>query len=438
MALPEGLETLLEAGMMHGDVRDRLSQAIQNAHAGSSSYAHYLDHSGDGKEGNCVFMKDGACMSCPYEAGSTGAKLAFDKAKKVNPKVTYHAAEAEVVEVTGDVIPLREGAVGQDGSAYLKLIAPGWGSSGYYSPELLERDGTRIFTKGTKNYWNHQTQAEEAARPEGDLRDLASVLTEDARYEKNGPAGPGLYARAKVFEQFRQPVDDLAKHIGVSIRATGRAQEGTADGRKGPIIQELTRAISADYVTQAGAGGQVLQLFEAARKRPETEGVETMTEAELREMRDLRADVKKMRERAAVSDAAGVIAGFFKTVRVGEAIEKRVTARLLERSVPLTASGDLDNDSLKKLWEAETKEEAEYVSSLSNGRIVVNMGGITEAAKLTPAEEIAQREAESRRLAEGAREYGFETQMGARIFNEGRSAFSVSYNAREDREKAAA
>ena len=66
----------------------------------------------------------------------------------------------------------------------------GRGTSGYYPAEVLERDGPKVFPAGTKNFWNHQTDAEEAARPEGDLRDLASVLTEDAHFENNGPTGP--------------------------------------------------------------------------------------------------------------------------------------------------------------------------------------------------------------------------------------------------------
>ncbi len=53
--------------------------------------------------------------------------------------------ESAAIEVVGDVIPLREGAVGQDGTAYLKLIAPGWGSCGYYPDRVLERDGPTIF-----------------------------------------------------------------------------------------------------------------------------------------------------------------------------------------------------------------------------------------------------------------------------------------------------
>ena len=166
--------------------------------------------------------------------------------------------EAKVIEITGDCVALKEGAVGQDGTAYLKLIQPGWGSSGYYPAAVLERDGPRVFKNGLKNFWNHQTSAEEAARPEGDLRDLASVLTENAHYERNGPAGEGLYAKAKIFEQFKQPVDDLAKHIGVSIRASGKAKQGQAfpDGKKGTIIESLDSALSADYVTTLELAGR--------------------------------------------------------------------------------------------------------------------------------------------------------------------------------------
>ncbi len=166
----------------------------------------------------------------------------------------------------GRIVQLREGAVNADGTALMKIITPGWGSSGYYSAEMLARDLPKIYPAGTKNFWNHQTPAEEAARPEGDLRDLASVLAEAAYYDAHGPDGPGGYAKVDVVEQYRDPINQLAKHIGASIRADGTAKEGMApDGKKGRIIEKLTRGISVDYVTTPGAGGRILQLFEAAR-----------------------------------------------------------------------------------------------------------------------------------------------------------------------------
>lgn len=167
--------------------------------------------------------------------------------------------------IVGDFIPLEEKALQRDGSIRVKVIQPGWGSSGYYPAEVLERDGPKVFRSGLKMYWNHPTETEEAERPERDLRDLAGELVSDARWEANGSAGPGLYAQAKVFEGFKGTVEELAPHIGVSIRALGRARAGEAEGRQGAIIEQLVQAKSVDYVTEPGAGGRILQLFEAAR-----------------------------------------------------------------------------------------------------------------------------------------------------------------------------
>lgn len=164
----------------------------------------------------------------------------------------------------GDFLRLGEAALRRDGTAAVKLIAPGWGSSGYYSADLLEKDGPGLFRAGTKMYWDHPTQSEESERPEGSLRNLAAVLVSDARWAQ-GPEGPGLYADAKIFEGYQKAVAEMAPHIGVSIRAAGRATVGEAEGRKGRIITELTAAQSVDFVTEPGAGGKVLQLFEAAR-----------------------------------------------------------------------------------------------------------------------------------------------------------------------------
>lgn len=169
----------------------------------------------------------------------------------------------------GDFVALIEKAVRRDGTVPIKIIQPGWGVSGYYPAEVLKRDGPKIFAKDTKMYWNHQTLQEEAERPEGDLNELAGVLASDARWLDQGPKGAGLYADAKVFEVYQQPVDDLAAHIGVSIRALGKASQGTAEGRSGPIISELTASKSIDFVTEPGAGGEIITLFEAARGKDE-------------------------------------------------------------------------------------------------------------------------------------------------------------------------
>jgi hypothetical protein len=168
-------------------------------------------------------------------------------------------------DLDGVFVPLVERAVRRDGTIPVKIIGPGWGTTGYYPAEVLERDGPQIFAPGTQMFWDHATPSQEAERPEGSLNDLAAVLTTGARWNDNGADGPGLYADAKVFEAYQSPINNLAPHIGVSIRAYGKATQGTAEGRQGRIIQGITSASSIDFVTKAGAGGRIVEMFEAAR-----------------------------------------------------------------------------------------------------------------------------------------------------------------------------
>ena len=322
---------------------------------------------------------------------SIAKRKGFALPDSMQPDASKESAD---IAIAGEFIKLREGAVGQDGSAYLKLIAPGWGSSGYYGKEMLKRDGPQVFKAGLKNYWNHQTAAEESARPEGDLRDVASILTEDAHWEENGPAGSGLYARAEVQPHYRASVDSLAKHIGVSIRAHGSAKEGAAEGRKGPIIEKLTRAQSVDYVTEPGAGGKVLQLFEAARAaHPTTQG-DDMDEAQVnrlieRAVSPLKAENAKLRERLAMSDEIPkVLKECFAAVRIDPVTADRISRRVVERAT-FKADGSLDAEALKKIAEAEIKDEGEYLSRISGGRVVIGMGqapSSTDPAKVKEAE----------------------------------------------------
>ncbi len=291
------------------------------------------------------------------------------------------AAANRELELVGDVIPLREGAVGQDGTAYLKLIAPGWGSSGYYSEQVLQRDGAKAFPSGTKNFWNHQTSAEEAARPEGDLRDLASVLTEDAHYEANGPAGAGLYAKANVQPHFREHVDSLAKHIGMSIRASGRAKEGKADGKSGPIIEQLTRGISVDYVTTPGAGGKILQLFEAARGRNSNQGETDMDEATVNRLIEAKtapliAENKALKERLGDIDKpkpkrGKLIRKMLEGIRLSEA-SKDMIVEAVKRDFPLTEAGAVDEARLKVVVEREIRAHGALLESY--GAPKLNLG----------------------------------------------------------------
>jgi hypothetical protein len=173
-------------------------------------------------------------------------------------------------------IPLVERAVRRDGTIAIKMIQPGWGTSGYYSRDVLERDMPTAFPPGTHMYWNHPTLSEQAERPERDLRDLAAVTVSAPRFQEDGPAGPGVYADAKVFGGYAETIDEIAEHIGTSILGAGVAEVGEAEGRKGRIVKEISQGYSVDFVTRPGAGGAIVSIFESApgaARLPEPDGL---------------------------------------------------------------------------------------------------------------------------------------------------------------------
>ncbi|TDD37884.1 hypothetical protein E1287_07455 [Actinomadura sp. KC06] len=143
------------------------------------------------------------------------------------------------------------------------LIREGWGSSGYYPREVLERDGPKCWPAGTQQYLNHPTQTEQIELPERKVQDWASVIVTDPVWDE---AERGLVAEVEVFPQWQGLLNKkFVERVGLSIRALGVAEHGEVDGREGPIVKSLTEGISVDWVTQAGAGGRVLELIESAR-----------------------------------------------------------------------------------------------------------------------------------------------------------------------------
>lgn len=156
---------------------------------------------------------------------------------------------------------IREaGTLTKTGGRWLiQAISPGQGSSGNYPQEVLEAAGRdRVFPAGTMMMVDHATEAQDWERPEGSIKDLAGVLTEDARWDDNLSA---LVAEAKIFEHWRPILESMRDEIGISIRASGEVEE--ADG--GRIVKRLVEGRSIDFVTRAGRGGRVLEVLESQR-----------------------------------------------------------------------------------------------------------------------------------------------------------------------------
>lgn len=324
--------------------------------------------------------------------------------------------ELREAALAGDFLPLMEKAVRRDGTIPLKIIQPGWGSSGYYPAEVLERDGPKAFRSGLHMYWNHPTLTEETDRPERNLSDLAAVLVSDAKWQPNGVAGAGLYADAKVFGDFQRPVDELAEHIGVSIRALGKAQNGAAEGREGPIITQLTDGKSIDFVTAPGAGGEILNLFEAARTvradvdpagtvsagkatddvaTSESHQEDDMDEKEVKALQEavatlktcnetLAADNAKLAERMVLRDASDYVREALSGLDLPEATRKRLISTLPKQAA--IKDGKLDEAAFTKTVDEAVKVEVKYLTEVAGLGQIKGLGGSDEEPEDSEAE----------------------------------------------------
>jgi hypothetical protein len=496
-------------GLTHGNVRDRLSDAVNDIHKDGAGYGHYIDHDGDGESGNCVYYSGGETCSAPYTLGTVNGKMhaSIDHENRVpvTPQITYHAkaddddhytameeaglyqpgsarlverfiskgerdkadagdfagkgksfpilkpgdvsaavhamgragsknygmsglksrimaiakkkgwtsslpktwqdggddkecmdsarvsrqtGEAVLVESAGiaEILRIKE-STGQL-NPLVKIISEGRGSSGYYPASVLKRDGPEIFKRGTLMYINHATDAEEAARPEGDWSKLAAVTTGDAYWDETGPDGAALYAPAKVFSNVAAEVREKAPHTGVSIRAAGQYAEASTgqpkpglkaaesklapDGKPG-LIGKLTRADSIDLVTKAGRDGKL--LLESANSNEG--GADDMDATELRRLQESN---RKLAQRLARTEAREIAEAKLRPITLP--MESKIA--IVERAVPnapVTADGEFDAEAFDTLLEAEIK----YAASLIPGGVqIVGMG--TADPKVTEAQ----------------------------------------------------
>lgn len=335
----------------------------------------------------------------------TNAPQLYDRARWEEPsdEPTIMAAQSGD-EIVSESVPLTE-AIG--GNVPIKIIAPGWGSSGYYSAEVLKRDGPKAFKAGLHMYVDHPTPQEEAARPERSVKDLAAVLASDAQWMEAGKAGPGLYATAKVFGDHATTIAERAKDIGVSIRALGQARAGEAEGRKGPIIEAITVGKSVDFVTLPGAGGAVLTesrtVIQPPAQKPNLEE-STMTEQEQKDLSEAQAENARLREALLLREAADYVTATLATAKLPDLTKARL-AESLSKS-PSVKDGALDKDVFKTVIEAAVKAEAEYLAKVTGGGRIVGMGSseppaFNEAALVESFKALGLNESTAKLAAQG-------------------------------------
>ena len=280
------------------------------------------------------------------------------EAKPKESAATGNTTGLRLVESSAFIgdIPIREAA---RTSYPILMISPGTGSSAHYPAEVLKKAAeSGVFKAKTFMYWNHPTQAQESARPEGDLNDLAAITTSDGEYRENGPKGPGVYAEAKVMADYADKIAERAPHIGLSIRAGGTPSGKTINGK--PVLASIDHVESVDNVTKAGRGG--MPLAESAKF---TKLLESFNEGEVSDMDA--AEIKKLQESLATQTA----------------INERLLKRALRADAVELAGAVLATTSLN---EAQRKFVTELVvGTVEAPREIATKDGVMDAAKVTEA-----------------------------------------------------
>ncbi len=312
------------------------------------------------------------------------------------------------IQIDESAVTLREG-LGMDENGIIKdacIIQPGWGSSGYYGADVLQKEAASF--SGLQMFVDHPTTIEESTIPERSVKNLAAVVTNTTF--KEGWKGAGVYGDVKVFSDFQEPIKEKAPFIGLSLYGRGKAKVGTADGKTGKIIESIPYKRSVDFVTKAGAGGALMPILESARekttddklkdvnkdpiKESVTVDIKESTKKELSELPVTEQEFTALREsltqkdtviaeqakkitkletKELVREAAGVVKGLVDTSKIPQAMKNRLYKDCVE--TPLTEAGDLDATKLTESTKLAIAEaEQEFAAIVGSGKIS-GMGG---------------------------------------------------------------
>lgn len=222
-----------------------------------------------------------------YRAGLAAARMADDlitsgRVTVVDEDQAAGPLEVATVENAGvatiarrGALPLREAVGGRITEApkdtasgrliTIDIIRSGWNTSGsrHYGADVLERDVPTVYPKGTQMYIDHPSTTEGDDRPERSLQTLAGVFVDTPWAIREDDGTVVMRTTARVFAPWQPLIREAWDTIGVSINGNGRGDYGTAEGREGLVIDQLTYGRSVDFVTVPGAGGRVLGLLES-------------------------------------------------------------------------------------------------------------------------------------------------------------------------------
>jgi len=246
---------------------------------------------------------------------------------------------------------------------------------------------------GLKMYINHPTKKEEKERPERDVRDWASTITE-SRGENGKAVGTVAVHDPWLRERLTDPT--FKENIGLSINMGGRISYGKVNGQEMQIVEKIipqrkNGPASVDWVTEAGARGRIPRLLES--RREEIEMYENFKVADLKKenpeaYNGLIESIKKDLNTKSTEDQLKESQAKVKSLQEAGKTEKqsiKIDELLEKSSLPEVGKKRVKKDLCEKTFESEEKlveavnasmkEELGYINSFSTkGKIKTNTG----------------------------------------------------------------
>jgi hypothetical protein len=412
----EFFQEALPAGNSFDAIRSRVQSALDKA----VRMGRDMDLDGDDDSGECcycwvrdlfpgtvVYSMNGDLFQVDYT--DDGEAVTLGTPVEVEMSYTAVAAagescrpgQAKARAVQREVLTLSEsGYDSSKGKLTVTVIKPGFsqnttkGKRRYYPADVLKRDAN-VF-EGAKMFVDHATEAEQKARPEGSVHDWVANLGK-VWAESDG----SIKGEATVFDPgFKSKLDalnsqGLLKEMAISMRTAVAWSPAEIEGQEAARVDELIVAKSVDFVTIAGAGGQV----EAMESQSDDWDVDVIGEAEFRKRRpDLVSIIESSAQGATMKsleqqlqEANTQLAAEKKRaddatakVQESEKVAKKATAQA-ELTKMLTESKlpEVSQTRIREMYKDASEitgmkesvaAEAEYVKSLSGTAHVKGLG----------------------------------------------------------------
>jgi hypothetical protein len=215
----------------------------------------------------CVYKHDsvgnkvGSALGCHATEAEAQTQIAALNANVTEAEDRPPAKTSVLIEA----VELVEGSINpQAREVEAVLIRPGWSANGrYYSRDVLAR--ALGLYENSRAFANHPTP-DQMRRGEGrSVTDLTgrffNVRLGEAgeiratRRVYDNPAGNAVWPAIVDAVEHQAPV------IGLSINAVGKVSKGSADGKEGVIVEEITAVSSVDDVIAPAAGGGFERLM---------------------------------------------------------------------------------------------------------------------------------------------------------------------------------